>query len=112
MPKNVRRVRQGVVTACNRREIARPLEPERGSALGTAVRLRMMTTIAGRCVLAEARRALHERPHRCALPVVRHGLDHREPRAAIGACDERVPIPSVTRIRELACTTGAEGDIR
>jgi hypothetical protein len=61
----------------------------------------MKATVARILVFRAAIGAHGERGHRGARPVIRDAADDREARAAIGAVDERIPVPAVRRVEEL-----------
>ncbi len=68
----------------------------------------MVPTIRRRAVLPQALGALLEDPHAGALAVVRHGLDDREARAAVGARDEGVAVATIRRVEKLLLALRAE----
>ena len=67
----------------------------------------MEPAVGGVVVLGRARRAHGERGHGGERPVVGHVPDDGEPRAAVGAVDERVAVAAVVRVGELAQAVGA-----
>ena len=73
--------------------------------------LRVEAPIAGSLVLLPAGLAHREVAHRRSRPVVREGLDDRESRTAVGAVDERVPVPAIVRVEELAQARVAGGGV-
>ena len=76
-------------------------QPNGGPAGGTRVRLSVKSAIAGIVVLGAAGRAHRELAHRRPRAVIRHALDDREPRPAVGAVDERVPVAAVAGVEQL-----------
>jgi hypothetical protein len=67
--------------------------------------------VGGILVLAPTRGAEREPGHRRVRPVVRDGAHDREPRAALGAVDERVAVTAVGRVEELAQALVAGRDV-
>jgi hypothetical protein len=86
-------------------------ELECGSALGARDRFRMEAPVTGIGVLRPAEGVHRELFHRRERPVVREPFDYCEPRSAIGAINERIPIALVRGIPHLRETIGAGGGI-
>src|SRR4051812_29384328 len=87
-------------------------DPQRRPARGTADRLGMESPVSGILVLGAALLAHPEARHRRALAIVRRALDDRQPRPAIGAVDERIAVPAVCRIEQLAQAVVASAGVR
>ena len=88
------------------------------STAGTRVRLRVIPPIRRILVLRPARAAHLEPRHRRQRPVVGDAAHDREPRAAVGAVDERVAVAPVGRVEQLAQAVvacrrvGSDGRVR
>ena len=81
---------------------AREEQRGQGPARRAGVRLRMEAAVRRIVVLVPAGAAHPKAGHRRERPVVGDALDDREPRAAVRAVDERVAVPAVVRVEELA----------
>jgi hypothetical protein len=84
---------------------------ETRAAGGAGGRLRVKATVARVLVLAPALLAELESAHRRVWPVVGEGADDREARAAARAVEERVAVPPVGRVAQLAQAVVARGEV-
>ena len=76
-------------------------EPQRRTAVGTGVRLGVEPPVERVLVLGAAAGAHLECRHRGQRPVVGNAADDREPRPAVGAVREGVPVTTVRRVHQL-----------
>ena len=81
--------------------------PHAGQAFGWAWKRRSRGSSYSAWHAAHIDEAGHRRPR----PVVRHAGDDREARAAVRAVDERVAVPAIGRVEELARQRGAGGHV-
>ena len=75
------------------------------------IRLRVKPSIARVVVIAPTQRAHREPLHGRPLAIVRQALDNAEPRAAVRAVDEWIPIPSIAGIEQLGQAVVAGCDV-
>ena len=94
-----------------RRVAARPRQREPRPAGGAADRLRVEAAVRGVGVLRGAGLAEGEAGHRRGGPVVGERGGDGEPRAAVGAGDERVPVAAVARVEQVAEAVVADRDV-
>ena len=80
-------------------------------ALRARQRLGVEAAVAGVVVLGRARGAEREPGHRGVGSVVGQPHGDREPRTAVRAVDERVAVPAVGRVEQLAQAVVAHGDV-
>ncbi len=81
------------------------------SAGGTGDRLGVEASIGRILVFPPAVGAHREAGHRRSCAVVGHGAHDGEARAALGAIQERIPVPAVGRVEELAQAVVARCDV-
>ena len=75
---------------------------DRRAAVRAGDRLGVKATVRRILILGSTRRAHREVGHGRERPVVRHGLDQRQSRPAMGAVDEWIAVAPVGRIEQLA----------
>ena len=101
-PQRLGRGGHGISRRAEGSRAARPVqEAGSGTALGAGVRLGVEATVAGVLVLPPALRTHLEMDHGGSRPVVGQAPGDREPRAAVGAVDERVPVAAIAGIEQL-----------
>src|SRR5690606_30479027 len=82
------------------------------AAVGAGDGLGVETAVGGIVVFAGAALAHRESGHGGTGPVVGQRGDDGEAGTAVGAVDERVPVPAVGGIAQFGLARGAEGDVR
>jgi hypothetical protein len=86
-------------------------EPHLRPAARAACRLGVEAPVGGVLVFGGASVAHGERRHRRQRPVVGQVANNRVPGSAVGAVDQGVAVPPVTRIEELTKAVGADGRV-
>ena len=89
-----------------------PQQRQRRPAVGAGVGLGVEPAVGGVVVLRLAAGAHPEPGHGRRRPVIGHPADDREPRAAVGAVDERVAVAAVVRIEQLVQAVAAGRRVR
>ncbi len=102
---------QRLFPMCRRGSVPRSPVAELRTAVRARHGLGVEAAVGRVAVLRLARRAERKLAHAGPGPVVRQIFDDRGPRAAVGAVGERVAIPPIGRVEQLAQAVVAGGDV-